>query len=97
MTKLDPDVFTALGLAAEAHGGVGKDDYFIGWDEPCCIYGLARWLDRAGSVAENELKLTGISANLNDRVVQLLTCFDDRERVTFEEWCRGMNVKAAND
>ena len=58
---LQPEVFLALALAAEQNGGVGRGKTFEGGNSPmfrkpnggpCCIYGLALWLDGVGPQAQ---------------------------------------------
>ena len=90
---LDADVYDALELSAEAHGGVGAGAYFD-FGGPLCIIGHASFLDNvsmAGRLgrqgfAEDTLRAAydGVLANASDAVV--CGAAKGGARISFQLW-----------
>jgi len=99
---LDPDLFMALGLSADANGGIARGVWFLG-NAPGCPIGHSHWLD--GVVCEAGMQrhrgpvrqamghgwtwLYRNDRRLRRRGVQI------GERVPFEKWCRIVGVDVA--
>jgi len=104
---LDPDLFMALGLSAEANGGMGANLAFDK-DVPRCVRGHCAWLDGVDAIfgpiptgdAERALWAAypvqhspgARWANRND------DCFSEAgefDRVPFARWCEIVGVDVA--
>lgn len=106
---LDPDLFMALGLSAEAFGGIGTISAF--WDDsPCCIVGHAAWLDGEDRIYGWEEATPTERALWNafpwrdyprSRLTEhndgqiLKVTHDTKARVPFARWCEIVGVDVA--
>lgn len=79
---LPADVYDTLELSALAYGGIGGGFYFS-HGIPCCPLGHAR----AAGILWRELFAADINECVNDHALG-----DAGQRVSFEEWCRRLNV-----
>lgn len=108
--RLNADLFMALGLSAEAHGGVGGVTWTDANGQPMCAEGLACWLDGGkpdsdGSIQAaveasptvQEIRSVGLTAFRNDCFLPTLK--QGRailDRIPFGRWCElvGVDVTA---
>lgn len=102
--RLPREVFDALHLAALEFGGVGARLAADNDGNPCCIHGLAEWIDgveyqeRRGSPSVLMTPTREALYNANISVIGtdwLLKGLPEGERLDFEDWCAKVGVDVA--
>jgi hypothetical protein len=107
---LPADVYDALEFAALAFGGIGATEFafdahggHVCGDSsmavaPNCAFGYADWLDCGQCNRDDNasLRAAGISAHLNDKVVEYYNAKRRRRpesRIPFADWCAELGVE----
>ena len=98
---LDPDLFMALGLSAEANGGIGRAMFGTG-RTPVCLRGHVNWIDSgqpeqmahgpATDALERALPCGVVARNDGSLADAGVRVYD---KVPFTEWCRIVCVDVA--